>query len=438
MAVQYEIKSQLAKLLATEDLVVEHKHVTSAQFNVHTRVLTLPLWELASNNVYDVLVAHEVGHALYTPDEDWTDKVKVPQQFVNVCEDARIEKLMKRRYMGLAKTFYNGYNELNEQDFFEINDEDITTFNLADRANLYFKIGSFLPLDFSVTEKQIIDLIGSSETFDDTLKAAESLYEYCVAQQEEQKKKVVDIDAHQKETQQEMDFGDVEEEVEEKEESQGESPQSPQMESGSESEPANNYSDEIAVQTAASLAEQEQTNRALALKGEQQKRQGAYEVAMLQRKGEMYKKQQEDQRKELMFGLALDEEEAADLAMTTATGQVQKGVSSVATGLTGLYGVGGEFEGKLGEHLGGFGQSMAGIFGGKKAKTTGASRFDVSDFGKDAFGPTYNIGDPSKQPLGNIDLGVNLSGTESFTPGYGSDLVRDPVTGQLRRKFPWE
>ena len=253
MAVQYEIKSQLAKLLATEDLVVEHKHVTSAQFNVHTRVLTLPLWELASNNVYDVLVAHEVGHALYTPDEDWTDKVKVPQQFVNVCEDARIEKLMKRRYMGLAKTFYNGYNELNEQDFFEINDEDITTFNLADRANLYFKIGSFLPLDFSVTEKQIIDLIGSSETFDDTLKAAESLYEYCVAQQEEQKKKVVDIDAHQKETQQEMDFGDVEEEVEEKEESQGESPQSPQMESGSESEPAINYSDEIEVQTAESL-----------------------------------------------------------------------------------------------------------------------------------------------------------------------------------------
>ena len=255
MAVQYEIKSQLAKLLATEDLVVEHKHVTSAQFNVHTRVLTLPLWELASNNVYDVLVAHEVGHALYTPDEDWTDKVKVPQQFVNVCEDARIEKLMKRRYMGLAKTFYSGYNELNEQDFFELDDEDITTFNLADRANLYFKIGSFIPLDFSVTEKQIIDLIGAAETFDDTLKAAQRLHEYCKENQEEQKKKVVDIDVHRKETQQEMDFGDSkeEEEVEEQEESQGESPQSPQMESGSQSEPAINSFDEIEVQTAESF-----------------------------------------------------------------------------------------------------------------------------------------------------------------------------------------
>ena len=70
MAVNYEIKSQLAKLLATEDLVVEHKDINTAQFNVQTRVLTLPMWDKASNFVYDMLVGHEVGHALYTPNED--------------------------------------------------------------------------------------------------------------------------------------------------------------------------------------------------------------------------------------------------------------------------------------------------------------------------------------------------------------------------------
>ena len=43
MTVKHEIKSQLAKLLATEDLIVEHKVVETAEFNVHTRVLTLPL-----------------------------------------------------------------------------------------------------------------------------------------------------------------------------------------------------------------------------------------------------------------------------------------------------------------------------------------------------------------------------------------------------------
>ena len=66
MAVNHEIKSQLAKLLATEDLVVEHKKVETAQFNVHTRVLTLPMWEKASSVVYDMLVGHEVGCLLYT------------------------------------------------------------------------------------------------------------------------------------------------------------------------------------------------------------------------------------------------------------------------------------------------------------------------------------------------------------------------------------
>ena len=78
MAVQHEIKSQLAKLLATEDLVVEHKQVETASFNVETRVLVLPLWEKASNSIYDMLVGHEVGHALFTPNDDWFLKTDVP------------------------------------------------------------------------------------------------------------------------------------------------------------------------------------------------------------------------------------------------------------------------------------------------------------------------------------------------------------------------
>ena len=118
MSINHEIKSQLAKLLATEDLVVEHKHVETACFNVHTRVLTLPTWERASNAVYDMLVAHEVGHALYTPDRNWLKEVKVPPQFVNIVEDVRIEKMMKRRYAGISKSFYAGYNELANEDFF--------------------------------------------------------------------------------------------------------------------------------------------------------------------------------------------------------------------------------------------------------------------------------------------------------------------------------
>ena len=187
MAVQQAIKSQLAKLLATEDIVVEHKQCETAQFNVETRVLTLPLWERASNDVYDMLVGHEVAHALFTPNE-WGWEGKIPQQFVNVCEDARIEKLMKRRYLGIAKSFYRGYSELHDKDFFEVEDEDLSTFNLADRANLYFKIGSFLPISFSDVEKEIINLIQNAETFTDTLAAAETLYHFCKQELQQQEK----------------------------------------------------------------------------------------------------------------------------------------------------------------------------------------------------------------------------------------------------------
>ena len=187
MAVQLQVKSQLAKLLATEDIVVEHKDVETAQFNVHTRELLLPMWDKASENVYDMLVGHEVGHALFTPDED--PPKDIPHSIVNVCEDARIEKLMKRKYLGIAKSFHKGYTELNEKDFFELDGEDIDTFNLADRANLYFKIGSFLDLSFSTPEAEIITLIQNAETFTDTIAAAKALHSFC-KQETKQKEQI--------------------------------------------------------------------------------------------------------------------------------------------------------------------------------------------------------------------------------------------------------
>jgi len=56
---------------------------------------------------------------------------------------------MKRRYAGLNKCFYAAYKELHEDDFFQVKDDDISTYNLADRINLYFKIGNFLNLEFN-------------------------------------------------------------------------------------------------------------------------------------------------------------------------------------------------------------------------------------------------------------------------------------------------
>ena len=193
MTVKFEIKGSLARLLATEDLVVEHKKVETACFNVHTRVLTLPMWEKASDNVYTMLVLHEISHALWTPDIDWTKDYKIPGQFVNIVEDPRIEKFCKRKYPGSPKSFYAGYKELADDDFFQIGDDDLETYNLADRINLWFKIGNYVDIPIERGEEtEIVNMVAETETFADVLIAAEALYKYCKQKQQEETKTPMD------------------------------------------------------------------------------------------------------------------------------------------------------------------------------------------------------------------------------------------------------
>ena len=185
--VNYEVKGQLAKLLATEDLIIENRKVSTASFDVERRVLTLPMWEKASTTVYDLLVGHEVGHALYTPNENWMlDYPEVPQSFVNVFEDVRIEKLMKQKYPGLTKTFYTGYSQLADQDFFGLEEHDEEDINLADRINIHYKIGNFTDISFESDEQQFVDRAFKTKTFQDVLELANDLTIFLKEQQQQQ------------------------------------------------------------------------------------------------------------------------------------------------------------------------------------------------------------------------------------------------------------
>ncbi len=173
-----EIKGNLARLLATENLIVEHRKVPTASFDVDRRVLTLPQWDKASGTVYDMLVGHEVGHALFTPNEDWRDIADCPMDFVNVIEDARIEKLMKRKFPGLRKSFASGYKELNDKDFFSIQGEEIEKFSLIDRINLHFKIGASSMIPFSIEEQVFVARTDVAETFEEVLSIAVDVYNF--------------------------------------------------------------------------------------------------------------------------------------------------------------------------------------------------------------------------------------------------------------------
>ena len=173
-----EVKGTLAKLLAQEDLIVEHRQVETAQFDVEKRILTLPMWEKAEASVIDMLIAHEVGHALYTPNE-WDFVNEIPLSYVNVVEDVRVEKLMKRRYAGLPKTFYNGYKDINKKDFFQLQFADLEEFQLIDRINLFYKVGMFHDIPFNnAQEIAFRDECENVETFEEVKDLAGRIAKY--------------------------------------------------------------------------------------------------------------------------------------------------------------------------------------------------------------------------------------------------------------------
>ena len=178
--------STLAKLLAEEDLHVVHKQVSTASFDVKRRELVLPIWKDMSKPVQDMLTLHEVGHALYTPLSmlEEAKERKIEHSFVNVVEDARIEKMIQEKYLGAKSSFKRGYSELIGKDFFKVNGKDISKLGLIDRINLHFKNVPDVP--FSSDELVWVDKVANTKTPADVLNLAEELYKYQSENQESQ------------------------------------------------------------------------------------------------------------------------------------------------------------------------------------------------------------------------------------------------------------
>jgi len=172
-------KSTLAKLLAEEDIFVIHKQMETAYFNSKSRELGLPIWkdEEMTKDIYDLMVGHEIGHALWTP-LDMLEKAavrKINHGFMNIIEDARIEKFAVRKYPGLVGVFKRGYVDLIKKDFFGTSGKDVNSYNLIDRINIFFKTAD-TNIIFSDEEKVWVNRIAKAETEDEVLDLAEELY----------------------------------------------------------------------------------------------------------------------------------------------------------------------------------------------------------------------------------------------------------------------
>ena len=233
-SVNKDVKTLLAKLLATEDITVVHKNMPTAYFDTKNRELGLPILKNMSGDIYDLMTLHEVGHALWTSPEDWHKIVDadndddLPKSFINVTEDVRIERKIKDKYPGGRRAFRTGYEKLYRDDFFGTAKRDIQESNLADRINLHSKIGDITGLEFSEEEMEIYDLCNKAVTFDDAVEAARALYEYC--------KNSEDSDDSEFDMDHNFGFGDDSEDDDEEFSMAGESPVDMESEDETESE----------------------------------------------------------------------------------------------------------------------------------------------------------------------------------------------------------
>ena len=195
--------SAFARLLATENIVVRHSNdAHTASFDVVERILTLPRWKGMTPALYDMLVGHEVAHALWTDatiDEATgnlaacvdiaPDNPRAALSILNIVEDARIERLIKSKYPGLKRDFVSGYKTIHEMGIFELEGRPVNKMSFLDRLNMEFKLGilGYLNVPFrDSTEIWFRDRIAASQTWDDVVEITRDLYEYDKQKQEEE------------------------------------------------------------------------------------------------------------------------------------------------------------------------------------------------------------------------------------------------------------
>lgn len=182
--VNVEAKNHLARLLATENIWIQHRKVPTASFDLVSRILTFPIWKEMSSDLYTMLAGHEVGHALYSEKASvQTIGARIDPKnpalagaYWNVVEDARVERLIKGTYPGLIRTFVTAYKDLFDRNFFGTEGRDLQSSPFIDRINLYFKIGHLIDIEFSDDEKLLVEKVRTAATQNDVVEVTKEIY----------------------------------------------------------------------------------------------------------------------------------------------------------------------------------------------------------------------------------------------------------------------
>ena len=183
----WEIYTQI---LSKENLKLTYSNkATTAYFNLETREVVVPTFDYMTEEVTQLLISHEVGHAYFSDysKEDFNKYTSLYGGLFNVVEDAHIENRMKKTFGGLSSIFKEGYKILHKEDFFELS-EELSEYNLTSRLNLFYKLGHIIDVPFDGVENEFAVALKSVSSKEDVVALCERIKEHI--KEEEQKQEV--------------------------------------------------------------------------------------------------------------------------------------------------------------------------------------------------------------------------------------------------------
>jgi hypothetical protein len=175
------------QVLSRENLKLTYSDkAKTAYFNLDSREVVVPTFEYMNDEVTQLLISHEVGHAsysTYTKDEFNNYSSRYGDLF-NVIEDAHIENRLKKNFGGLSAIFKEGYKTLHKENFFELED-NLSAYSLTSRLNLFYKIGHIVDVPFDGKENEFAVAMKRIFTKEDCIQLCEDVILYLNTKEEE-------------------------------------------------------------------------------------------------------------------------------------------------------------------------------------------------------------------------------------------------------------
>lgn len=175
------------QVLSKENLKLTYSDkAKTAYFNLETREVVVPTFEYMNDDVTQLLISHEVGHASYSTysKDEFNSYTSRYGDLFNVIEDAHIENRLKKTFGGLSSIFKEGYKTLHKEDFFELED-DLSSYSLTSRLNLFYKIGHIVDIPFEGKENEFAVTMKRIFTKEDCVNLCESILTYLNSKENE-------------------------------------------------------------------------------------------------------------------------------------------------------------------------------------------------------------------------------------------------------------